>query len=402
MLLYFIKSSFSYAVFLLFYSAFLQKEKMHSFNRYYLLIAVLFSAIIPLITIETTTKNTVTHNLLNLYELTQNSRGGKNFQFESQWSYFETLFYAAYSFVFFILSFRFIKNINSIVNKINQNKKVSYDSGTLILLNEDVEPHTFLNFIFINKAQFNDNRIRKEVLTHELTHVSQKHTLDILFIEFVCTLFWFNPLVYKYKKAIQLNHEFIADEMVINTYNNPTIYQTLLLETGTNNKVNQFASNFNYLTTKKRLVMMTKKSNSMVVFIKKVSASAVLLVLISLCSTKVEAQNTAKPAVVNGNTIAAVEVSTSEWTDNYFSGVQIIIKDKKGKVLVDKMYEKLTEEEKKKYLDIVPPTLVSDTKSGKKATPSGNLPSHFPNKKLELVIGSYEKNSPTVKNLKKK
>jgi hypothetical protein len=402
MLLYFIKSSFSYAVFLLFYSTFLQKEKMHSFNRYYLLIAVLFSAIIPLITIETTTKNTVTHNLLNLYELTQNSRGGKNFQFESQWSYFETLFYAAYSFVFFILSFRFIKNINSIVNKINQNKKVSYDSGTLILLNEDVEPHTFLNFIFINKAQFNDNKIRKEVLTHELTHVSQKHTLDILFIEFVCTLFWFNPLVYKYKKAIQLNHEFIADEMVINTYNNSTIYQTLLLETGTNNKVNQFASNFNYLTTKKRLVMMTKKSNSMVVFIKKVSALAVFLVLISLCSTKVEAQNTAKPAVVKGNTIAAVEVSTSEWTDNYFSGVQIIIKDKKGKVLVDKMYEKLTEEEKKKYLDIVPPTLVSDTKSGKKATPSGNLPSHFPNKKLELVIGSYEKNSPTVKNLKKK
>jgi len=98
MLLYFIKSSFSYAVFLLFYSVFLQKEKMHSFNRYYLLIAVLFSAIIPLIKIETTT-NTVTHNLLNLYELTQNSRGGKNFQFESQWSYFETLFYAAYSFV---------------------------------------------------------------------------------------------------------------------------------------------------------------------------------------------------------------------------------------------------------------------------------------------------------------
>ena len=190
--------------------------------------------------------------------------------------------------------------------------------------------------------------------------------------------------------------------MVINTYNNPTFYQTLLLETGTNNKVNQFASNFNYLTTKKRLVMMTKKSNSMVVFIKKVSASAVLLVLISLCSTKVEAQNTAKPAVANGNTIAAVEVSTSEWTDNYLSGVQIIIKDKKGKVLVDKMYEKLTEEEKKKYLDIVPPTLVSDTKSGKKASLSGNLPSHFPNKKLELVIGSAEKNSPSVKNLKKK
>ena len=69
--------------------------------------------------------------------------------------------------------------------------------------------------------------------------------------------------------------------------------------------------------------------------------------------------------------------------------------------MVNKIYEQLTKEEKKRYLDIAPTTLIPNTKSGKGVTPSGNLPSHFPNKKLELTIASYEKNSPSIKSLRK-
>src|SRR5690606_39098385 len=82
-------------------------------------------------------------------------------------------------------------------------------------------------------------------------------TLDILFIEALKTIFWFNPLLYFYKKAIQLNHEFLADEAVLNTNHNTAGYQNLLLQLTSGSTV-ALASNINFSITKKRFIMMTK------------------------------------------------------------------------------------------------------------------------------------------------
>jgi len=128
----------------------------------------------------------------------------------------------------------------------------------LILVEEKILPHTFLNYIFINKNDYENRKIEGELFTHELTHVRQKHTLDVLFIEILKTIFWFNPLLIFYKKAIQLNHEFLADEKVVTSYKNVPFYQSLLLEKASWNSNFYLASNLNFLVTKKRLIMMTK------------------------------------------------------------------------------------------------------------------------------------------------
>ena len=106
---------------------------------------------------------------------------------------------------------------------------------------------------------------------HELVHVTQKHTLDILFIEFLKAIFWFNPLFIFYKKAIQLNHEFLADEEIVKTYNNVPFYQNLLLQKSSEQQTIYLASNLNYLVTKKRLIMMTKRTSQKIVLLKKVA-----------------------------------------------------------------------------------------------------------------------------------
>jgi hypothetical protein len=102
---------------------------------------------------------------------------------------------------------------------------VKYKNATLVLVDEKTLPHTFLNHIFVNFDDYNQRTIEDELYTHELVHVTQKHTLDILFIELLITIFWFNPLLYLYKKAIQLNHEFLADQKVVESYNNVPFYQ---------------------------------------------------------------------------------------------------------------------------------------------------------------------------------
>jgi beta-lactamase regulating signal transducer with metallopeptidase domain len=85
-----------------------------------------------------------------------------------------------------------------------------------------------------------------------------KHSLDILLIETLKVLFWFNPIFIFYKKAIQLNHEFLADEKVVKSHNDVPFYQNLLISKANANPTYYLASNLNYSVTKKRLIMMTK------------------------------------------------------------------------------------------------------------------------------------------------
>jgi beta-lactamase regulating signal transducer with metallopeptidase domain len=86
---------------------------------------------------------------------------------------------------------------------------------------------------------------------HEFTHVKEKHSRDVIFIELLQTIFWFNPMLIFYKKAIQLNHEYLADEAVVRVYDNVPAYQLLLLDKTAYDCNAYLTSNFNYSVTKK-------------------------------------------------------------------------------------------------------------------------------------------------------
>jgi hypothetical protein len=104
----------------------------------------------------------------------------------------------------------------------------------LVLIEEKIAPFSFWNYIFLNKSIYQTKGIESDILLHELTHVKQKHTWDILFVELFLIVFWWNPILYLYKKAIQLNHEFLADREVLAHTQVPT-YQQLLLQNATGN-----------------------------------------------------------------------------------------------------------------------------------------------------------------------
>ena len=91
----------------------------------------------------------------------------------------------------------------------------------------------------------------------------------MLFIELLQIAFWFIPIFKLYKKAIQLNHEFLADDAVIKSHKNITEYQYVLLNTSAQNNNIYLASNLNYSLTKKRLLMMTTPSSNTKILLKK-------------------------------------------------------------------------------------------------------------------------------------
>ena len=278
-----IKSTITLLVLLAVYYLFLEKEKMHVFNRFYLLFSLVFSTVIPFITIEVIqeiAKPTVNPGNIQILQGSAMVLKETNYLAIGSWS--------LYAVVTFILAIRFIRNIIKISSKMKLNTPIDYKNAKLILLPEKTLPHTFLNTIFINETEYNNREIEAELYTHELTHVTQKHTLDILFIEILKTVFWFNPIFIFYKKAIQLNHEFLADEKVVTSYNNVPFYQSLLLSKANENQTFYLASNLNYLITKKRLIMMTKTTSKKISILKKLAIAPVLAVLLfSLCTETV-------------------------------------------------------------------------------------------------------------------
>ncbi|HET8861237.1 M56 family metallopeptidase [Marivirga sp.] len=194
------------------------------------------------------------------------------------------LFYS-YFLVSTLLILRFIFLNLLIFRKVISGEVINLGKGKIILNNDTHSPHSYLNYIFINKSDYNKG-IEDGILQHEIAHVSQRHTLDILFIELLIALFWCNPALYFYRSAIRLNHEFLADRAVIKNSKDLPKYLDLVV-----NQIfhaNRFharktlTSSFNYFKTKKRIIMMTKKYNKTSIQLKQLAIVPIIILAILL------------------------------------------------------------------------------------------------------------------------
>ena len=310
MISYFIKSGICLTLLLLFYHLVLEQEKMHKFNRFYLLGSVLFSFLAPLYIIYT---KVAPFQIIETAQLT--TQEPIIFEtaavIEKPVNYFNYIIYFSF-FISTILLIRFIKNVVAIYQKIRKNTTIKHQKATLVLVDDKISPHTFWNYIFINKAAYNSQKIEEELFTHELTHATQKHTFDVLLIEVLKIVFWFNPIFYFLKKTIQLNHEFLADTKVITNHKNISEYQYLLLNKTAWNNEYYLASNLNYLLTKKRLLMMTKQSSPTKVLLKKLAVLPVMVGFVFLFAERVEAQETITEEVSLKNEYKIEEITIKE------------------------------------------------------------------------------------------
>ncbi|RZL39471.1 MAG: hypothetical protein EOO96_00525, partial [Pedobacter sp.] len=196
---------------------------------------------------------------------------------------------------------------------ISKNEKIKTTDYTIVLVAKHKTPYSFLKYIFLNKEDYLNNGLEKEILKHEEAHVLQKHTFDILFLELLKIVFWFNPFLNVYKRAIQTNHEYLADESVIRNFNDIASYQQILFQKISINNV-KLTSSFNYLSTKKRLIMMTKKTSKKLALCKQFAIIPLVALVVFLFSERTVAQtsptkSTEKNAVVH---TASMPQSTKE------------------------------------------------------------------------------------------
>lgn len=127
-------------------------------------------------------------------------------------------------------------------------------------LNDPSGPFSFFGWIFMNPAAVKEDEI-SEILTHEIAHVKQHHSVDVLLAEMVSICCWMNPFAWLLKREVRLNLEFLADRKVMEAGFATKSYQYHLLGLAYNHKYG-LSNNFNFSHLKQRIIMMNKKKSN--------------------------------------------------------------------------------------------------------------------------------------------
>lgn len=279
MLTYIIKSTISMLVLYGFYHLLLCQHKILIFNRIYLISSLLFSLIIPLIVIPVKTDFSISAGINNITSSTsQIIQSNETITPFAPNLSVETVIAIIFLLISTILLFRFALNIFNLIIKIRKGGKIKKQITTIVLIDEKIIPYSFFRYIFLNRQLFEDGKIENELILHEEAHCLHYHSIDVIILELINVLFWFNPTIWLFRKAIKLNHEYYADNRVL-TNSDPDIYFRLLINLVVQNNTSYLVSNFKYSLIKNRLVMMSKISRSNNLILRKISGIAIFLFL---------------------------------------------------------------------------------------------------------------------------
>ena len=208
----------------------------------------------------------------------------------------ETTAMTIYTIVACLFLLRFFWQLVSIVRLRNKCRTTDINGTKVYLLESDEGPFSFFNWIFINPTKHNRQET-DEIMTHELAHCRQLHSVDILFTELFAIVFWANPFVWLLKREVRLNLEYLADNNVLAGGTDSKKYQYHLLGLAYRKNVATISNNFNVLPLKKRIKMMNKKRTKRIAKVKYalyIPLAAALLVVSNIETVARDIANVAK------------------------------------------------------------------------------------------------------------
>ncbi|WP_224487714.1 M56 family metallopeptidase [Robertkochia flava] len=240
-------------VFLLVYDQFLKKETFFNWNRIYLLLTPLVSLLVPFIKLEAL-KTTAPEPLSNAFPvifLEPTPAVVEAAAVSSGWELtpwqWVALSGSLVAMLFFIykLGLLFRLRYHATIRRFREYLQVEVEQGEMAF--------SFFRQIFLGRKVL--ERKHDHIIEHELVHIREGHTWDLMYFELLRILFWFNPLVYVYQARITELHEYIADAQMAGSHKKET-YQYLLEEVFQTQKISFINSFFNHSLIKKRIVML--------------------------------------------------------------------------------------------------------------------------------------------------
>ena len=289
MLVYLLKSALLLAILYGCFALLLSRETFHRFNRLALLFVLVASLVLPALQLTMNKPSflvfgedeiadsppalpiregaiTLEDESLMFSEETAPSligrAGGESEESESSsaldWKQLLTLLYLAgvlASVGFFLIQlFRFLRETK------DGTRTRDAEGNTVIIRDGDFPPYSFFHHIIISVSDY--EHLQEPILAHEQAHIRLGHSWDLLLLEAVKAIQWFNPFVYLLGRDLKAVHEYEADNAVLNHGIDAKTYQLLLVTKAVGNRLQTLGNNLSHHSLKKRIKMMHKNSSN--------------------------------------------------------------------------------------------------------------------------------------------
>ena len=276
-----IQSSLSLIALYLVYYLFLRKDTFFKTNRFFLIISLIISVLVPFIdfTQVLPARDGILLVLLDPVIITPE---GIQSSVEANTGLYN-IGLSIYLTGVLIFTLRFLYQVFQLLTLIRRFGISRQQGLSIVFTNRNYSPFSFFNLVFLNNKDIDSPEYQK-IIAHERVHIRQWHSLDLLILELVTIFLWFNPFIWLYRHAVKTLHEYLADEGVLHSGVDAKVYSALLFEQSTGIQINDLTNNFSKSLLKRRFTMMTKSRSKQIARAKLLFALPLALSMLLLIS----------------------------------------------------------------------------------------------------------------------
>lgn len=283
--MFIIKSAITLALLYSCFFLFLSKETFHRFNRFMLVGIMLVSLITPLLHFTTESPTVINEEFHAMQTFIEQSPAIANSAATEAdgitWSQAITWIYLTG--VGIMLLITIVQSLSLIRYMSGGLRHTDKHGNTVILQKGDIPPFSIFRYIVMSVKDYETHS--QHILTHEQEHIRLGHTYDLILLEAMKTLQWFNPFVWFIGRDLKSVHEYEADQAVINQGIDAKSYQQLLVMKVVGNRLQPFTNNLNHGSLKKRITMMYKKKSNRWLMLKSLCAIPALALALNALAT---------------------------------------------------------------------------------------------------------------------
>ena len=280
-----------------YYHLALRNRKFHRYNRFYLLMTIVISVIIPFLNIpvyfsENRNDSSVVFETLQVIssspvESREPIANADPIQAPARNLFTgKIIFYVLYFIIGSLVIARILISLNRLRQIIKRHPAEQFNGITFINTDEPGTPFSFFRWLFWNRKIELHSEKGQQIFRHEIFHIQQKHSWDIIFMEMVTIVFWINPFFYLVKKELKAIHEFLADEFAIKVNSNWQYAELLLMQAL--NTSNRLVNPFFHNQIKRRIAMITLSKKPTYQYLRKLMVLPIAVIIIFLFAFRYE------------------------------------------------------------------------------------------------------------------
>lgn len=317
MLIYLLKVTVIWMIFLLLFEGLYKKSRWFNANRFFLVLALLTGIVLPMIPWsfpESPAREAVVNNWNVLSRISPAAEAHP--ETPARHAGWETILSGIYGgglLVFFVIH---IREVIGITRSVAYGSYENRNGHKIFTGNKPHAPYSFMNRVFIYRPGQYTSQELEYMIRHEQAHVRNKHWLDLLLLQFFCMVFWFHPLVYRYRHLLKLTHEYQADDFAAGDnhygYGHFLLQQTLL------KGVPSIAHSFHFSPIKNRINMLTQTKAMRSGWKYAIALPALF------CCTFLMAQSHRPDARIRKGNITIYKGNTFEWGSEIIDTVPVL------------------------------------------------------------------------------